>query len=156
VFCPYCKALETRVVDSRLARDQQAVRRRRKCDGCGQRFTTYERVEWTLPTVIKRDGRREPFKVEKIRVGVELACQKRPVPAPRMDALIAAVERYFAERGEREVTTRRIGEEVLSRLRNLDEVAYVRFASVYREFSDVRQFFTELEQLRSSEAQEEE
>lgn len=148
MVCPYCKAADTRVVDSRYARDQQAVRRRRKCDTCGQRFTTYERVERVLPTVIKRDGRREPFELAKIRAGVELACQKRPVPAARLDALLAAVEEHFAERGEREVSTREIGEAVLGRLRHLDEVAYVRFASVYREFSDVRQFLTELQQFR--------
>jgi transcriptional repressor NrdR len=146
--CPFCRAEDSRVIDSRFVRDQHATRRRRLCGACGRRFTTYERVELMLPTVIKRDGRRQAFDVEKIRAGVELACQKRAVSAERIDALIAQVERHFSEAAEREITTKQVGERVLASLRTLDEVAYVRFASVYREFSDVRQFLDELEQLQ--------
>lgn len=147
MLCPFCKHEETRVVDSRVARDQQAVRRRRQCDQCGRRFTTYERVEMLLPAVVKRDGRREPFDIEKIRTGVDRACQKRPISEEAKDALVRRVERHFADRGEREVAASRIGEVVLEALRELDPVAYVRFASVYRQFGDVEEFTEELKRL---------
>lgn len=154
MLCPFCRHEETRVVDSRLAREQQAVRRRRHCDLCNRRFTTYERVEAILPAVVKRDGRREPFDLQKIRTGVDRACQKRPVSEEAKDALVGRVERRFADRGEREASFREIGEVVLEELRTLDPVAYVRFASVYRQFDDVDAFTEELKRLSGSAAGE--
>ena len=145
--CPYCGHLEDRVVDSREAQDGQATRRRRECLGCARRFTTYERIEDVLPQVVKKDGRREAFDREKIVEGVATACQKRPVSAEQIEALVTGVERQLQELGEREVRTAVIGEAVMQRLRSLDEVAYVRFASVYRAFRDVGEFMTELEGL---------
>jgi transcriptional repressor NrdR len=142
--CPYCGHLEDRVVDSREAQDGQATRRRRECSGCARRFTTYERIEEVLPQVVKKDGRREPFDRAKIVEGVVTACQKRPVSAEQVQALVAAVERELQELGEKEIRTTVIGEAVMRRLRELDEVAYVRFASVYRAFRDVGEFMTEL------------
>jgi transcriptional repressor NrdR len=147
VRCPWCGHLEDRVVDSREAQEGLATRRRRECAGCGRRFTTYERIEEILPQVVKKDGRREPFDRKKIVEGVARACQKRPVSAERIEALVAAVERELQELGEREIRTVSIGEAVMRRLRALDEVAYVRFASVYRAFRDVNEFMSELEEL---------
>ncbi|ABS26933.1 transcriptional regulator NrdR [Anaeromyxobacter sp. Fw109-5] len=145
--CPWCGHLEDRVVDSREAGDGQATRRRRECLGCTRRFTTYERIEEILPHVVKKDGRREPFDRKKIVEGVARACQKRPVSAEEIEALVSGVERQLQELGEREIRTVAIGEAVMQRLRRLDEVAYVRFASVYRAFRDVGEFMTELEGL---------
>jgi transcriptional repressor NrdR len=145
--CPYCGHLEDRVVDSREAQDGQATRRRRECLGCSRRFTTYERIEEVLPQVVKKDGRREPFDRAKIVEGVANACQKRPVPAERLQALVGQVERELQELGEKEIRTSAIGEAVMRRLRDLDEVAYVRFASVYRAFRDVGEFTAEVEGL---------
>ncbi|WP_242345549.1 transcriptional regulator NrdR [Anaeromyxobacter terrae] len=145
--CPWCGHLEDRVVDSREAQEGQATRRRRECLGCARRFTTYERIEEILPHVVKKDGRREPFDRKKIVEGVSRACQKRPVSAEQIEALVAGVERQVQELGEREIRTVAIGEAVMQRLRKLDEVAYVRFASVYRAFRDVGEFMTELEGL---------
>jgi transcriptional repressor NrdR len=145
--CPYCGHLEDRVVDSREAQEGQATRRRRECLGCARRFTTYERIEEVLPHVVKKDGRREAFDRKKIVEGVSRACQKRPVSAEQIEALVAGVERTLQELGDREIRTVAIGEEVMRRLRALDEVAYVRFASVYRAFRDVGEFMTELEGL---------
>ena len=145
--CPYCGHLEDRVVDSREAQDGQATRRRRECLGCARRFTTYERIEDVLPQVVKKDGRREAFDRQKIVEGLATACQKRPVSAEQIEALVAGVERQVQELGEREIRTTVIGEAVMQRLRKLDEVAYVRFASVYRAFRDVGEFMTELEGL---------
>jgi transcriptional repressor NrdR len=146
--CPWCGHLEDRVVDSREAQEGQATRRRRECNGCGRRFTTYERIEEVLPQVVKKDGRREPFDRKKIVEGVARACQKRPVSAEQVEALVAAVERQLQELGEREIRTVVIGEAVIRRLRTLDEVAYVRFASVYRAFRDASEFMAELEGLQ--------
>ncbi len=145
--CPYCGHLEDRVVDSRETQDGQATRRRRACLSCERRFTTYERIEEVLPQVVKKDGRREAFDRRKIVEGVAIACQKRPVSTEQVEALVAAVERQLQELGEREIRTTVIGEAVMTRLRTLDEVAYVRFASVYRAFRDVGEFMTELEEL---------
>ncbi len=145
--CPYCGHLEDRVVDSREAGDGQATRRRRECLGCSRRFTTYERIEEILPAVVKKDGRREPFDRKKIVEGLTRACQKRPVSAAQIEALIAAVERQVQELGEKEVPSRVVGEAVMTRLRELDPVAFVRFASVYRAFEDVGDFMSELEGL---------
>ncbi len=145
--CPYCGHAEDRVVDSREAQEGQVTRRRRECLGCARRFTTYERIDEVLPHVVKKDGRREPFDRTKIVDGVATACQKRPVSAEQIEALVADVERQIQEMGEREIRTNVIGEAVMQRLRRLDEVAYVRFASVYRAFRDVGEFMTELEGL---------
>lgn len=150
--CPFCGSQSTRVVDSRYVRDQNATRRRRICSSCERRFTTYERIEMRLPTVVKRDGRREAFDVNKIRGGVSMACSKRPITGAQIEELLDDIQRHFMDRTEREVTAERVGKAVLRHLRGLDEVAYVRFASVYREFSDVRQFLTELEALQAGEA----
>ena len=145
--CPYCGHLEDRVVDSREAGDGQATRRRRECLGCSRRFTTYERIEEILPAVVKKDGRREPFDRKKILEGLTRACQKRPVSAAQIEALISAVERQVQELGEKEIPSRVVGEAVMARLRDLDPVAFVRFASVYRAFEDVGDFMSELEGL---------
>lgn len=148
--CPWCGHLEDRVVDSREAQEGQATRRRRECLACARRFTTYERIEEVLPQVVKKDGRREPFDRTKIVEGVATACQKRPVSAEQIEALVAGVEREVQELGEREIRTTVLGEAVMRRLRELDEVAYVRFASVYRAFRDVGEFMAELEGLQKA------
>jgi transcriptional repressor NrdR len=145
--CPWCAHLEDKVVDSREAQEGQATRRRRECLSCGRRFTTYERVEDVLPQVVKKDGRREAFDRRKIVEGLLRACQKRPVSRERIDDLVSAVERRMQELGEREVSSHAVGEAVMERLRDLDQVAYVRFASVYRAFTDVGEFMSELEGL---------
>ena len=147
--CPFCKVDETRVVDSRAVKDTNAIRRRRACDKCDRRFTTYERVEDILPTVIKRDLRREAFDREKVRRGVQLAFKKLPIGSSQIDAVVDAVERHFADSPEREVSAATVGEVVMARLREVDQVAYVRFASVYRQFRDVNEFMSELSQLVS-------
>jgi len=145
--CPFCRDLENRVVDSRLGKDGDAVRRRRHCEHCGRRFTTYERVEESLPMVVKKDGRREQFERAKIVAGLKRACDKRPISVDTIEALVDRIERQLQEGGEREVTSRAIGETVMRELHELDGVAYVRFASVYRSFRDVREFMRELEEL---------
>jgi transcriptional repressor NrdR len=142
-----CRAPDSRVVDSRLGKDGDAIRRRRHCDGCGHRFTTYERVELTLPIVVKKDGRRQPFERAKIMSGLTRACEKRPVSTDSIEAVATEIERHMMERGDTEVTSREIGEAVMLALHDLDAVAYVRFASVYREFRDVHEFMRELEDL---------
>ena len=145
--CPFCHDLENRVVDSRLGKEGDAIRRRRHCERCGRRFTTYERVEESLPMVVKKDGRREPFDRAKIVNGLRRACEKRPVPIDTIEALVDTIERNLQEGGEKEVTSRDIGELVMRSLHELDAVAYVRFASVYRSFRDVHEFMRELEDL---------
>lgn len=147
MHCPFCNNENTRVTDSRHNRETNAVRRRRACESCGRRFTTYERVEALLPVVVKRDDRREPFERDKIRSGVARACEKRPVPTDHIEALVDEVERTFAGRGEREVDSTVIGEVVMQALKDLDGVAYVRFASVYRDFRDVDEFMRELDRF---------
>jgi len=145
--CPMCRAPDSRVVDSRLGKDGDAIRRRRHCEGCGHRFTTYERVELSLPMVVKKDGRRQPFDRAKIVSGLTRACEKRPVSTDTIEALATRLERQIMERGESEITSREIGEAVMGALHELDAVAYVRFASVYRDFRDVHEFMRELEEL---------
>ena len=145
--CPYCTAMESRVVDSRLAGDGTVTWRRRECDSCKKRFTTYERVEESLPAVVKKDGRREAFDRRKIVEGLRRACQKRPVPEERIQALATEVERRVQEAGEREIPAAAVGDLVMERLKALDPVAYVRFASVYRAFRDVGDFTAEVEGL---------
>ena len=148
--CPYCKELESRVTDSRLAGGGSLVWRRRECDACHKRFTTYERVEYALPTVVKRDGQREAFDRGKILEGLRIACNKRAIPVDTLEQTAQIIEQELAERGEREVQSRDIGEAVMDRLRQLDEIAYVRFASVYRSFKDIDEFLQEMDKLSSS------
>ncbi|HET8761154.1 MAG TPA: transcriptional regulator NrdR [Nitrospiria bacterium] len=145
--CPFCAEQEDRVVDSRVNRDGLMIRRRRECLGCQRRYTTYERVEEILPAVVKKDGRREPFDRAKILHGLKKACEKRPVPVSVLEDIADRVEKRVQEMGEAEVASRVIGEEVMAQLHQVDQVAYVRFASVYREFKDVTQFLDELTTL---------
>lgn len=145
--CPYCGTLDNRVIDSRLSQGGEVTRRRRECEGCAKRYTTYERVEQTLPLIVKRDGRRQPFDRDKMLAGLQRACIKRPVPAEAIERLLADTERWLADVGEPEIDSKRLGDHVLSALKELDEVAYVRFASVYRDFQDVHQFLRELSDL---------
>src|SRR3990172_2635185 len=137
--CPACRAPDSRVVDSRLGKEGDAVRRRRHCERCGRRSTTYESVEDALPMVVKKDGRREPFERSKIVNGLKRACEKRPVSVDTIEALTDKLERQLQESGEKEITSRALGEAVMRELHELDGVAYVRFASVYRSFRDVRE-----------------
>lgn len=145
--CPFCQHMDDRVIDSRLSKDGDMIRRRRECTQCRRRFTTYERVEETLPMVIKKDGRREPFNREKILAGLHKACEKRPISVEVLEKLVERIEHRLEEAGEREVHSREIGEQIMEELRNLDEVAYVRFASVYRSFKDVNEFMKEVKEL---------
>jgi transcriptional repressor NrdR len=145
--CPACRATDNHVVDSRLGKDGDVVRRRRECEKCGRRFTTYERIEEYLPSVIKKDGRREPFDRLKIMAGMRRACEKRPVSVETLEETIDGIERQLLERGEREVQSTEIGEAVCTALHGIDEVAYVRFASVYRSFQDIGEFMKELQDL---------
>ncbi len=147
--CPFCRALDDKVVDSRTAEDGESVRRRRECLHCGRRFTTYERVEEILPMVVKKDGRREQFDRHKVLEGLRLACNKRPVSAEQLEELVDGIERKLQEMGEKEVPTSVIGEAAMRELARLDEVAYVRFASVYRSFKDLGEFMSELKELIS-------
>ncbi len=145
--CPYCGNQDTRVVDSRPVDDNSSIRRRRVCDVCGKRFTSYERVETVPLVVIKKDKNRELYDRSKIESGVLRACHKRPVSAQQIHDLVDSVETEIYNSGEREIPSERIGEMVISRVRNLDPVAYVRFASVYREFKDVETFMEELKKF---------
>ncbi|MGI6558478.1 MAG: transcriptional regulator NrdR [Limnochordia bacterium] len=145
--CPFCQALGSRVIDSRSTEDAKCIRRRRECSACGARFTTYERWEETPLMVVKRDGRRESFSRSKILGGVLKALEKRPVSLEEVEKMVDEVERELRSRPEREVTSVAIGEMVMERLREMDEVAYVRFASVYRQFKDINRFIEELEKL---------
>ncbi|NLY95618.1 MAG: transcriptional repressor NrdR [Myxococcales bacterium] len=145
--CPYCGTLDNRVIDSRLSQAGEVTRRRRECEGCAKRYTTYERVEQALPLVVKRDGRRQPFERDKILAGLQRACIKRPVPAEAIERLLSDIERWLADLGEPEIDSKRLGDHVLQALKELDEVAYVRFASVYRDFQSANQFLEELRHL---------
>ncbi len=145
--CPFCGDSDNRVVDSREVRSGSEIRRRRECSECGKRFTTYERVDELPTTVVKRDGRRESFDREKLLTGLLRACEKRPVPRRDLVAVVDAVESTLAARDVREISTEEIGNMVIEELRRLDQVAYVRFASVYRRFEDVNQFMDELRSL---------
>jgi transcriptional repressor NrdR len=142
--CPYCDADNDRVTDSRASEDGDAIRRRRHCLVCGRRYTTYERYERTLLKVVKKNQLREPFAREKIRSGLERACWKRPISAEQIQAVVAQIEQEVYDGFEDEIDSRTLGELVMNRLRDLDQVAFVRFASVYREFKDVRDFVLEL------------
>ena len=145
--CPFCSSENTRVIDSRPADDNNSIRRRRMCDECGKRFTTYEKVETIPMIVIKKDNNRETYDRAKIEGGVFRACHKRPVSASEIEAMIDDVEASIFSKEEREISSRQIGEMVMEKLKDLDSVAYVRFASVYREFKDVNTFMDELKKM---------
>jgi transcriptional repressor NrdR len=145
--CPFCGTLDNRVIDSRLSQGGEVTRRRRECEGCVRRYTTYERVEQVLPLVVKKDDRREPFDRMKILAGLRRACEKRPVSSESLETLVDHIERELVETGEKELASSHIGERIMDRLRELDQVAYVRFASVYRSFKDIHEFMAELSEL---------
>lgn len=145
--CPFCSTLDTKVIDSRLIREGNQIRRRRECLACQERFTTYERIEWTLPRVIKRDSRHAVFDEPKLRAGMLRALEKRPISLLQIDTAVARIIRKAQAHGEREIPSAQIGEWVMEELRHLDQVAYVRFASVYRSFQDINEFREEVKRL---------
>ena len=145
--CPFCDELEDKVVDSRMAKEGEVIRRRRECLGCKRRYTTYERVDEILPVVVKKDGRRESFDRTKILAGLKKACEKRPISTATIETVTDRIEKRIQEMGETEIESRIVGEELMRELHQLDQVAYVRFASVYREFKDIDQFMDELKVL---------
>jgi transcriptional repressor NrdR len=147
MHCPFCRAADTRVLDSRDSAEGTIIRRRRECESCKRRFTTYERVEELNPLVVKKDGRREAFDRDKLIAGLKKACEKRPVSVEQIEGLVQQIERKVQESGEKEVSSTTIGTLVMERLPTLDEVAYVRFASVYRSFRDIAEFMTELKEI---------
>ena len=146
--CPFCSNVQDRVVDSRESREGDVIRRRRECTGCGRRFTSYEKIESIPFQVVKRDRRREPYDREKLMRGLQVACRKRPVPQDELERVADTIEAAMHDAGEREISTQRLGTMVMDRLRPLDAVAYVRFASVSRRFEDVEAFVKELHQLK--------
>ena len=153
--CPFCGGMDTKVIDSRLAGEGSQVRRRRECTACGDRFTTYETAELLMPRIVKSDGTREPFNEEKLLTGVLRALEKRPVATERVHAAVSRMQHRLQSCGEREIQSRQLGEWVMEELRNLDQVAYVRFASVYRSFQDVSEFRDEIERLEQGPTPEE-
>lgn len=153
--CPYCDHLDNKVIDSRLNKDATITRRRRSCLACDQRFTTYERLEVMMPMLVKKDGRREAWDRQKMVVGLEKACEKRPVSRDKIDFFVDEIEHKLQDLGSKEVPSKVIGEWVMENLSHLDEVAYVRFASVYRQFKDVNEFMHELKSLLDSRENEE-
>ncbi len=152
MHCPFCGHPETKVIDSRLAGEGAQVRRRRECLACSERFTTFESAELVMPRLVKSDDSREPFDEEKLRSGMIRALEKRPVSAEDLEAAIARITHRLRTVGEREIPARRVGDLVMEELRQLDEVAFVRFASVYRRFQDVEEFRDEVERLRAAAA----
>lgn len=147
MHCPFCSADDTKVIDSRLVADGNSIRRRRECTTCGERFTTFEMAELVMPYVIKRDGTREPFNEDKLRRGLLRALEKRPVSAEQVESAISHIQHQLRTTGEREVPAKQVGEEVMTELKRLDAVAYVRFASVYRDFQDLSEFQEEIRRL---------
>ncbi len=145
--CPYCAHVEDKVVDSREAKDGDSIRRRRECLGCGKRFTSYERIDEIPYMVVKKDGKREAFDRHKIMSGLLRACEKRPISANQLESIVDSVEHFVQESTDRERPTNELGKIIMTRLKELDKVAYVRFASVYLEFEDVSEFMTELKYL---------
>jgi transcriptional repressor NrdR len=148
--CPYCSKIDNKVIDSRLSKDGRMIRRRRECLECERRFTTYEKLEEVLPAVVKKDGRREAFSREKIISGIRQACQKRPISVTDIEEFVDSLEGHFQELGKKEIESSEIGERVIGMLKMWDEVAYVRFASVYRQFKDINEFMAELEGILKS------
>ena len=147
MHCPFCQETETKVIDSRLVADGDQVRRRRECLACGERFTTFETAELVMPRLVKSDGTREPFNEEKLRRGMLKALEKRPVSVEEIEAALNRIQHNLRATGERELSSVKVGEEVMNALRQLDQVAYVRFASVYRSFQDISEFREELDRL---------
>lgn len=147
MHCPFCAHQETKVIDSRLVTDGEQIRRRRECIQCGERFTTFETAELVMPRIIKQDGTREPFNDDKLRSGIQRALEKRPVSVEAIEAAITHIKQQLRATGEREIPSRDLGEWVMKELRNLDEVAFVRFASVYRSFKDLEEFRAEIERM---------
>ena len=145
--CPYCSSNETKVVDKRDTEDGKSIRRRRECLSCGKRFTTYERVDMVNLIVVKKDGRREQFDRDKLKLGIIRACEKRPVSADKIESVVSEIESKLRNEESIEISSERIGELVMSRLKRIDKVAYIRFASVYREFADLEEFEKELAKL---------
>ncbi len=156
MYCPFCNADDTKVVDSRLVAEGGQVRRRRECVECSERFTTYELAELVMPRVIKSDGSREPFNEEKLRAGLQRALEKRPVSIEQIEIALSQIKHFLQVTGEREINSRIIGEEVMGQLHELDEVAYIRFASVYRSFQDLSEFQDELNRLKDKKPSQEE
>ena len=148
--CPFCGEIDNKVIDSRMSKDGNVIRRRRECLVCSRRFTTYEHIEEIPITIIKKDGRREVFSREKVRLGLKRACEKRPISINVIEEIIEDLERDLRETGEKEIPSHSIGERIMLKLHGLDDVAYVRFASVYREFKDVNDFVDELKSLLSN------
>ncbi len=149
--CPFCQSVDNKVLDSRLTPDSDSIRRRRECTQCSKRFTTYERAEMFDISVVKRDGRREPFSREKVLKGVMRACEKRPVKREQMEAVAGMIEAALRQTDKEEISSRKIGEMVMQELANLDDVAYVRFASVYKKFKDANQFVDAIKTLKKQE-----
>jgi transcriptional repressor NrdR len=145
--CPFCGETANKVIDSRVGKDGRVIRRRRECLQCTKRFTTHERVDTVLPMVVKKDGRREPFNYEKIRAGIQKACQKRSISITTIDDFVESLGQMFQGGGQREIQSSDIGERVIEKLKDWDDVAYVRFASVYRQFKDINEFMAELKDL---------
>ena len=152
MHCPFCRADETKVVDSRLVAEGNSIRRRRECLACSERFTTFETAELLMPQIVKQNGTREPFNEHKLRSGIERALEKRPVGVEQIEVAVSAIKHQLQATGEREVKSRNLGELVMSALRSLDQVAYVRFASVYRSFQDIDEFRAELDKLSDLES----
>ncbi|UCE79995.1 MAG: transcriptional repressor NrdR [Nitrospiraceae bacterium] len=148
--CPFCENPEDKVIDSRTSKEGDAIRRRRECLKCGKRFTSYERIEDLVPMVVKKDGRREPFDTNKIRQGLLIACKKRPIEMDRLDKIVDMIEQKITDPGDKEIQSSRIGEEIMAALKDLDKVAYVRFASVYRQFKDINDLMDEVKTLFES------
>ena len=151
--CPFCGHLESKVTDSRAGTAGDVIRRRRECETCTRRFTTYERVEEVVPLVVKKDGRREAFERQKVLSGLRRACDKRAVPLERIEHIVDAIERELIDSGEKEVASEKVGERVMKHLREVDPVAYVRFASVYRQFKDIDELRSEIDQLSGPRAE---
>lgn len=147
--CPFCAEIDNKVIDSRLSKDGNVIRRRRECIICSRRFTTYEHIEEIPVMIVKKDGRREVFSREKVRSGLQKACQKRDISINVIDEFLDELERDLREAGEKEISSNKIGEKIMAKLHEIDDVAYVRFASVYREFKDVNDFVSELKKLLS-------
>jgi transcriptional repressor NrdR len=149
--CPFCGHIEDKVVDSRLSTDAETIRRRRECEKCGRRFTSYERVEEIMPMVVKKDGRREPFDRQKVLSGLKKACEKRAVSMDTLANVVDEIEKKLLEGAQKEISSSAVGEEIMRNLQELDKVAYVRFASVYRDFKDIDEFVKELAGLLGQE-----
>ncbi|MEE8244220.1 MAG: transcriptional regulator NrdR [Pseudomonadales bacterium] len=149
MHCPFCGADDTKVIDSRLVAEGDSVRRRRECQTCGERYTTFETAELVMPRIVKRDGSREPFNQDKLLHGLQTALEKRPVGVEQIEEALNRIMHRMRSTGERELPSRRVGEEVMAELRDLDAVAYVRFASVYRDFQDVSEFQAEIQKLKT-------